>query len=208
VRLSTSRSFDPPVNAVNGLYEIRDVNLNGSVDAAEVNPADYDANGYVSDAERDEDADGLSNYEEVRGTLLAAYWSTCYKLEKPFPITYAGTAANDPDSDGDSVLDGADDQDHDDVPNLMELSRISASGYDDREGGIDCKVDNSLLLPRDLDGDGQPDAQVLNHSDAYGRVNPFNPCLPFRDARTCPRFVEFGNEFAPDDLSVNWVALQ
>ena len=34
----------------------------------------------------------------------------------------------DPDTDGDGVRDGADDQDHDDVPNLMELSRNAASG--------------------------------------------------------------------------------
>ena len=125
------------------------------------------------------------------------------------PITYSGTAANDPDSDGDTVRDGADDQDHDDVPNLMELSRMAASGYDDRAGGVDCKVERSLLVPQDLDGDGQADAQVLNHQGAYGRVNPFNPCLPFKDARTCPRFREIGAAgYAPFDLSVDWVALQ
>ncbi len=209
VYLATARSFDAPVGGVNGLYEIRDVDLNGTVDGDEVNPSDYDGNGFVSDGERDEDADGLSNYAEVRGTMRSDYWSGCYKIERPFTITYAGTAANDPDSDGDGVLDGADDQDHDDVPNLMELSRMAASGQDDREGGVDCKVDNALLLPRDLDGDGEPDAQILNHPGSYGRVNPFNPCLPFGDARTCPRFREIGGGgYAPFDLSVDWVALQ
>jgi hypothetical protein len=209
VYLATGRTFDAPVGGVNGLYEIRDVDLNGSVDGDEVNPSDYDGNGFVSDGERDEDADGLSNYEEIRGTMRSDYWSGCYKIEGAFSITYAGTAANDPDSDGDGVLDGADDQDHDDVPNLMELSRMAASGYDDREGGVDCKVDSALLLPRDLDGDGNADAQILNHSGAYGRVNPFNPCLPFSDARTCPRFREISGEgYAPFDLSVAWVALQ
>jgi hypothetical protein len=209
VYLATGRTFDAPVGGVNGLYEIRDVDLNGSVDGDEVNPSDYDGNGFVSDGERDEDADGLSNYEEVRGMMRSDYWSSCYAIEGAFPITYAGTAANDPDSDGDGVLDGADDQDHDDVPNLMELSRMSASGFDDREGGVDCKIDSTLLLPRDLDGDGKPDAQILNHPSAYGRVNPFNPCLPFSDARTCPRFREIGaGAYAPFDLSVAWVALQ
>ena len=35
--------------------------------------------------------------------------------------TYAGTDLVDADTDGDGVRDGADDQDHDDIPNIMEL---------------------------------------------------------------------------------------
>ena len=41
---------------------------------------------------------------------------------------------DDEDSDGDGVRDGADDQDHDDVPNVMECSRVRAvggGGFDD-----------------------------------------------------------------------------
>ena len=122
---------------------------------------------------------------------------------------YAGTRGDDPDTDGDGVLDGADDQDHDDVPNLMEVSRIEVSHVDDREAGVDCRVDPALLTPHDVDGDGQPDEQVQRHPTQYGRIQPFNPCLPFRDSRTCPRFVEIGGTpYAPFDLSVNWVALQ
>lgn len=209
VYLLTSKTYDAPVGAIGGLYELRDVNLNHSVDPSEVNPTDYDGNGYVGDAERDEDADGLSNYEELRGRLLAKYWSGCYAAEGAFPIEYAGTRADDADSDGDGVRDGADDQDHDDVPNMMELSRMAASQEDDTEGGVECRVDPALLQPQDVDGDGETDVQVSRHPNAYGRVNVFNPCLPFRDARTCPRFVEIdGASYAPFDLSVNWVALQ
>ena len=64
----------------------------------------------------------------------AAYWWTdCYTGETPYPIAYAGTDLADPDSDGDGVRDGADDQDHDDIPNIMELSRNMATGrpFDD-----------------------------------------------------------------------------
>jgi hypothetical protein len=209
VYVSTGGTFDAPIGSINGFYEIRDVDLSGAVDADETNPADYDGNGYVGDAERDEDADGLSNYVELSGAMRPDYWIACYAIEGAYSITYAGTVANDPDSDGDGVLDGADDLDHDDVPNLMELSRIAASDADDREGGRDCKVDAALLVPEDLDGDGKPDAQVLNHENMYGRVNPFNPCLPFEDGRTCPRFREIGaSGYAPFDLSVDWLALQ
>jgi len=96
------------------------------------------------------------------------------------------------------------------VPNLMETSRMAATGftYDDREAGRDCKVQKDLLIPQDLDNDGEADAQVLNHSTAYGRVNPFNPCLPYNFSRTCGRVVEFGTTFAPFDGSTDWFALQ
>ena len=52
-----------------------------------------------------------------------------------YPIPYAGTKAYDADSDGDGILDGADDQDFDDVPNIMELSRNMA-GNAPHPGGL------------------------------------------------------------------------
>jgi hypothetical protein len=209
ITLRTGRpAYDAPVGIVNGDYEIRDVDLDHEVEPNEANPADYNQDGMVNDAERDEDADGLSNHQELRGPMHAGYWSGCYSMEGPYLIEYDGTRPDDADSDGDGVLDGADDQDADDVPNLMELSRIASSHQDDREAGVVCKVDASLLVPKDLDNDGKPDAQVSNHPNAYGRVNPFNPCLPFTDSRTCPDFREIGgSDYAPFDLSVNWVAL-
>jgi hypothetical protein len=128
--------------------------------------------GYPSDDERDEDADGLSNYDEWHGRMLSSYWSSCYKDETPFHITYAGTSAVDADSDGDWILDGADDQDHDDIPNVAELSRIVASGGIDHSTGVDCKLD--------------PAAPPALAASVDGRVNPYNPCLPDLHSRTCP----------------------
>jgi hypothetical protein len=131
--------------------------------------------GWLSDDERDEDADGLSNYDELHGRMTSAYWSGCYTDEPPFHIQYAGTSPVDADSDGDGTIDGADDQDHDDIPNVMELSRIDASGVDTDVDALECKVGS---------------AAVKKGESTFGRVNPFNPCLPDRFSRTCPSYYD------------------
>ena len=62
--------------------------------------------------------------------MTAGCWKGCYPEEAPYPIKYAGTRPLDADSDGDGMLDGADDQDFDDIPNIMELSRNMAGDVD------------------------------------------------------------------------------
>ena len=84
------------------------------------------ADGFVSDDERDEDGDGLTTTTRSTGPMTAGLVDGCYPTEGEYPIPYAGTKAYDADSDGDGILDGADDQDFDDVPNIMELSRNMA----------------------------------------------------------------------------------
>jgi hypothetical protein len=152
----------------------------------------YDVNqdGWLSDDERDEDGDGLTNYDELHGRMTPGFWNSCYG-ERSFPVAYAGTSPTDPDSDGDGILDGADDQDHDGIPNVMELSRVAGSGLND------IKTGRSWCVP----ADGLTD---VNHPDAYGRVNPFNPCLPADWSRTCPRYT---GAWAPSDGSPNWYSL-
>lgn len=163
---------------------------------SEVHYYDYDSDGFLSDDERDEDADGLTNFDEIRSRMTSEYWVACYAGEKPFPIVYAGTFAMDPDSDGDGVRDGADDQDHDDIPNLMEMSRLAASGLWDAAPGFTCKPAEGLPSPPDT-----------HHPDAYGRVNPYNPCLPASWSRTCPRHRDFAGDPAPFDGSLDWASL-
>ena len=101
--------------------------------------------------------------------------------EAPYPITYAGTKAFDADSDGDGVLDGADDQDFDDVPNIMELSRSMA-------GDRAIQALRRPAVPR-------PDVGA----PATTWVNPFNPCLPDANSRTCMRHPVIGVPFPPFD---------
>ena len=46
------------------------------------------------------------------------------------------------------------------------------------------------------------------HPNDYGRVNPFNPCLPATDSRTCPLHPGVSGAAAPFDDSPNWFSLQ
>jgi hypothetical protein len=202
-------------------FDIRDVNHNHAVDAAgrpgylsgESFIYDRDSDTFISDDERDEDADGLTNIDELRGPMTAGYWKNCYSGvgERPYPVEYAGTDLVDRDSDDDGIIDGADDQDHDDIPNIMELSRNMASGHVDWDAHDgQCTIDSSipLELPDGPDADDKPDLLENWHAADYGRVNPFNPCLPYKWSRTCARGVEFGAGFAPFDKSTDWFALQ
>ena len=146
---------------------------------AEATYWDLDRDGFVSDDERDEDADGLNNYYEVNGPMTAGWWKACYPKDGEYPIKYAGTKAYDADSDGDGILDGADDQDFDDVPNIMELSRNMAGNVADQRAPA---------------ASAAPGLRPLR-TRRY--VNPFNPCLPDVHSRTCPRHPVIGQAWAP-----------
>jgi hypothetical protein len=198
-----------PNGPASGFYDFRDVNLSGGAPSgAEVLYFDYDGNGKLADDERDEDADGLTNYDETHGRATPEYWTGCYK-EKAYAIPYAGTRVDDADSDGDGVRDGVDDQDHDDLPNHMELSRFAASGEMDWQAGSPCRISDAIEFSEvDLNGDGKPDSAKLLHPLSWGRVNPFNPCLPATNSRTCVSHPSFSGAGAPFDDSPNWLSLQ
>jgi hypothetical protein len=157
-------------------YRILDFDRSGGVSGAEQTYYAGD-DAYLNDAERDEDADGLPNWWETRGCMTRGYWIALYDQESPYPVQFAGTDLADPDSDGDGVRDGADDQDNDDVPNVMECRRTLAMADEIAAPGFD---------PSDLP-----------NLPAKGAVNPFNPCMPHRRSRSCNRYVTIGKEWAP-----------
>ena len=161
-------------------YDIRDANRSGGpLTDDERYYFDFGSgfrDGMLDDAERDEDADGLSNYAETTGCMNRDFWDSLYgSRETPYPLDYPGTDYVDEDTDGDTILDGADDQDHDDVPNIMECNRLLASG-------------------RGEDAPNAPSPQP--NLPASGLVNPFNPCLPHSESRTCRHYVS-GLPWAP-----------
>ena len=180
----------------------------GQSNPAQPFPATYDFTMYSDpsvyrDDERDADADGLSNYlESARGPGQAAYWPGYWKVQersiepwakrsycgapgvreqRPGEFTerpFADLDLADPDVDGDTLLDGEDDQDNDDYDNITELYEVVS----------------------DLDGNGQPAwcgkaagwIPTIDRGGEDWAINPFNPCAPNPDSRSCPPYIPFG----------------
>jgi hypothetical protein len=162
------------------------------------------------DDERDADGDGLSNWlEGARGPSRPSYWAGYWKVEvrsiEPWKKTaycapaeeqrpgefdqrpFANLDLADSDVDGDSLLDGEDDQDNDDFTNITELYEIV---YDlDQNGGV---PPPGMRNPNPA-WCGKP-AGVIPSIDRGGTawaINPFNPCAPDPNSRTCPPYIPF-----------------
>ncbi|WP_272477496.1 IPT/TIG domain-containing protein [Baekduia alba] len=105
---------------------------------------DLDKDGNLTDDERDFDGDGLSNMTEYNNRGTQDWWRAIAWYEQPngdgtnhsyvepwyYLRAFSDLDPTDPDSDGDRVLDGADDQDNDGWSNFaeMQLSRAEV-GY-------------------------------------------------------------------------------
>ena len=165
-------------------------------------PATYDLHGDAPwrDDERDADGDGLSNFlEAARGPGKPSWWTGFFAQDKmkadpwPKPATTCGQEFGsftvrpfaeldmaDPDVDGDTLLDGEDDQDNDDVINIAELYEIA---YDlDGDGGFTC---GAITYPSIMFAD--PGFGPSPHG-----INAFNPCAPDAHSRTCVDWKPFG----------------
>jgi hypothetical protein len=133
---------------------------------------DIHVDGVLSDDERDADADGLGNWDEVRGRMTEAWWPLQHDgqnepKESKYPeldfldnedTAPAWNAHSDPDMDGDGVVDGLDDNDHDGLSNQFEVSR-PGDWIDDAIVGFPAAV------------------------NPWAYTNPFNPCKPFESER-------------------------
>ncbi len=164
-------------------------------------PATFNLHGDAAwrDDERDADGDGLSNWlESERGPSRNEYFKHFWADDKRFdPVvepwskqeTTCGTTpgyfderpfANldlaDGDVDGDNLLDGEDDQDNDDVTNITELYELS---YDLDGDGNACGAYAPGVVPS------------ISFGGSSRAVNPFNPCAPNPNSRTCPDYIPF-----------------
>jgi len=126
--------------------------------------------GSLSDDERDVDADGLTNWDEAHGRMTPKWWELAFAdspKESVYPgRAFAATSFVDADTDGDTIRDGADDEDHDGFTNAFEIARP---------------------------GDWGTTYVSASHpgTNSRARVNPFNPCKPFYSS-TCHRYAPFG----------------
>jgi hypothetical protein len=86
--------------------------------------SDLNGDGFLTDDERDIDGDGLTNWDEAHGRMVPPWWQAAYPDELPYTLTYQQTNWLDPDTDGDTLPDGADDVDHDGYSNAGEVLRV------------------------------------------------------------------------------------
>ena len=159
---------------------------------------DMNGDGVLSDDERDADGDGLGNWDEKYGRMTQQWWKDAYgKNEHPYPdvmtsteLQWIGTSMTDPDTDGDGVKDGADDQDHDGLSNAFEIQRPDLWQI-------------TYVSPGAHDGIPTPDEQTIIDQwnltakypvvapNPWARVNPYNPCKPVW-SKTCHLHPPFG----------------
>lgn len=137
---------------------------------------DLDDSTKLRDDERDADNDGLGNWDEATGKMTEAWWPSVHNgTVEPKESQYPGIdfldnedtaprfdALVDPDMDGDGVLDGPDDADHDGVSNMFEVRR-----------------------PGDWNSDAWvgPGVGATPGLNSWAYTNPFNPCKPFESER-------------------------
>jgi len=133
---------------------------------------DEDGDAFRDDDERDGDGDRLNNYDELRGHFTEAWWVSFYNgtnapKESKYPeIDFldnedVGDGFADPDIDGDGVLDGEDDHDHDGLTNEFEVHRGASPAWGYTQPFNPCKPFNSERCHKYVpfgyyDGDGSP----------------------------------------------------
>jgi hypothetical protein len=158
---------------------------------------DLNGDGCLTDEERDEDGDLLTNYDELSGRMVPGYWKAKYAEEIGGTPHENGLDWLDPDSDGDGTVDGIDDQDFDDYLNIEELTRGIRS--------VSETVDVPQLNPdgtpvRNANGDPIVDKVPKYPVGTTGLwVNPFNPCYPDTNSKNCDRVRPINQEWTIED---------
>jgi hypothetical protein len=167
-----------PLNYSAGLQKSVDQDAPTQIELAYV---DIHRDGKLSDDERDGDGDGLTNWDEAHGRMTQDWWDAMYSgegvgppKETRYPLTFPGVSIFDPDSDGDGVNDGADDQDHDGLSNMFEVAR-PGNWFPTHTNVYTAEV--------------YPYADPETNPWAY--VQPYNPCKPVR-SHTCHLYIPFG----------------
>jgi hypothetical protein len=85
--------------------------------------ADINGDGFLTDDEKDVDGDGLTNWDEAHGRMTPEWWKGVIDDEPSFDLAYEKTDWLDPDTDGDTLVDGLDDVDEDGYSNALDHDR-------------------------------------------------------------------------------------
>jgi hypothetical protein len=158
---------------------------------------DMNGNGILTDDERDADNDGLGNWDEKYGRMTQTWWDKEMNgqggkpKETRYPVAFPEVSMVDPDSDGDGVLDGADDQDHDGLTNAFEISRPWDWQYTYVSGHWAPFIHNGPADEDYQDADPPGPIPVGVGPNFYARVQPYNPCKPLW-SKTCHLHPPFG----------------
>jgi len=97
----------------------------GGVVLAKGSSLDLNHDGRLTDGERDYDGDGLGNWVEAHGSMTQAWWWKTYADERAYAVSFPQLDWLDPDTNGNGIKDGKDDQDHDGYTNQQEVVRTS-----------------------------------------------------------------------------------
>ena len=95
--------------------------------------------------------------------------------ERPF----AELDMADPDVDGDTLLDGEDDQDNDDYTNIRRCTRSAPTS-------------TATAASRAAPSPTRASTPIRDAGDDPWGVNAFNPCAPDPQSRTCQDWKPFG----------------
>jgi hypothetical protein len=172
-------------------------------------PATYDLKYDAAwrDQERDADGDGLNNrMESAKGPSNNGWWNRYWANDKQFSPAiepwgkkfYCGNQSPgyfaerpfaeldlaDSDVDGDGLLDGEDDQDNDDVNNITEMYETEKDVDGNGAGGWNpawCGFAGGSILA----------VPSISFGGVDSAVNPFNPCAPDPNSRTCQDYIPF-----------------
>jgi hypothetical protein len=137
--------------------------------------------GELSDDERDFDRDGLANIYEYSHANF-----------QPWTPGFPGTIRPDfmdPDTDGDGILDGADDQDHDDVSNVTEIASGTWAMNPCDPEGADSRTCPRWIVPEQIPL--RPDKLCLSRTFMLVDEIPFFKHEPSGTdaAGVCPRYL-------------------
>ena len=149
---------------------------------------DVNGDGCLSDGERDEDGDMLSNYDELSGRMVPGSLEGAATRTRSavHPRTTNGHDWLDGDSDGDGTIDGHATTRTSTTTGTPRSSR-AASGAS-RRPSTSTRLNPDGTPVRNTNGDPIVDKVPKYPVGTAGLwVNPFNPCYPDTSSRSCDR---------------------